>query len=132
MLILRGFLNLVGVLFAVFGLYSLTSPLIMTSGLGLDATGPHASFELRGIYGGVSLGAAALCFVGSFRLRYARPALWFLVAYMGGYIFGRAYALIADGAPEPYFWSFIAFEALVLAGAVAILINQRDRLVLAD
>ena len=132
MLILRGYLNLVGLMFLIFGLYSLINPLDMTGGLGLDASGPHASFELRGIYGGVSLGAAALCLWGSFRLRYARPALWFVIAYMGGYLFGRAYALIADGTPESYFWSFILFEVIVFLGALGLLINQHDRLIAGD
>ena len=128
MLIVRGFLGLVGAMFLAFGLYSITSPLDMTGGLGLVATGPHASFELRGIYGGVSLGGAVLCFLGSVFPGLARPALWFVATYMGGYIFGRAYALLADGPPEPYFWSFIAFELIVLLGAVAVLTTQQNKL----
>jgi hypothetical protein len=49
------------------------------------------------------------------------PALWFLVVYMGGYVFARAAALLLGPAPTPGFAAFIIFEVVSLTlSAVAL------------
>lgn len=116
---IRIFLLLVALAFLAFGLWALADPIGMASGLGVEVGGPNGAYELRGIYGGVSLGAAALTGAGALLPSLRQPALWFLVAYMGGYIFARGAALLLGGPPTADFAAFIAFEALVLAGALA-------------
>ncbi|MEO0785086.1 MAG: DUF4345 family protein [Pseudomonadota bacterium] len=117
-MITRIFLALVGLMFIAFGFWSLTDPLGMTSSLGVEVGGPNGAFEMAGIYGGVSLGAAALSLAGAAMTRMTRPALWFLVTYMGGYCFARVGAWMLHGGPTSDFYAFIAFEAAVLVGAL--------------
>lgn len=118
----RIFLALVGLMFVAFGLWSLMDPLGMASSLGVEVGGPNGAFEMAGIYGGVSLGAAALALAGAALTNMTRPALWFLVTYMGGYCFARVVAWMLHGAPTSDFYAFIAFEAAVLVGAIASLL----------
>ncbi|MEO1100550.1 MAG: DUF4345 family protein [Pseudomonadota bacterium] len=115
---IRIFLALVALSYFAFGAWALFYPIEMTSQLGMDVSGRNGSFEIRGIYGGVSLGTAVLCAAGAATASMRRPALWFLVAYMGGYCASRVAAFILDGPPSDYFYSFIAFEAALLLGAV--------------
>lgn len=120
----RIFLALVALAFIGFGFWSLTSPLSMASSLGVDVSGPNGAFEMAGIYGGVSLGAAALTAAGALSASMTRPALWFLVAYMGGYCLARPIAWVMHGAPTSEFYTFIAFEAAVLIGSIASLVAR--------
>lgn len=115
----RIFLAFTALMFAAFGLWSLLSPLGMAAGLGVEVGGPNGAYELRGIYGGVSLAAALLCASGAVLEALRRPALWFIVTYMGGYVFARAVALLLGPPPTPSFAVFIAFEtvSLILAAA---------------
>ena len=114
----RIFLALVALAYIAFGFWSLTQPIAMAGRLGVDVSGPNGAYELAGIYGGVSLGAASLSAAGAALDKMRRPALWFLVTYMGGYIFARAVAWGLHGAPTSDFYAFIAFEAAVLVGAI--------------
>ncbi|MFN4025555.1 MAG: DUF4345 family protein [Hyphomonas sp.] len=120
-MLVRLFLALMALLFAAFGIISMADPVGMAAGLGVDVGGPNGAYELRGIYGGVSLGAALLCGAGAVRAALRLPALWFIIAYMGGYIFARAAALALGPAPTEAYIGFIAFEAAALAGALAAL-----------
>ena len=76
-------------MFIAFGFWSITAPVGMTARLGVEAGGIAGTFELRGIYGGVSLGIAILCGLGALRPRFEFPALCAVAAYMGGYVIGR-------------------------------------------
>lgn len=118
-MLIRIFLALMALMFAAFGLYSLLNPLGMASGLGVDVGGPNGAYELRGIYGGVSLAAGLLCGAGALRPGLRQPALWFLAVYMGGYVFARGAALLLGPPPTPDFAAFIAFEAISFALAAA-------------
>ncbi len=121
----RAFLLLNAVAFGVFGAFALLDPIALVGGFGLEAGGRHGAYELRGIYGGVSLAAALFCALGVLRERLARPALMFILTYTGGYVFARFAAMVFDGPPEPYYWSFIAFEAAMAGGAAALLRSGR-------
>ena len=124
-MILRIFLAVTALMYAAFGLWSISDPVGMTAALGVDPGGPNGVFEARGIYGGTSLGAAALTAFGAFNpTRMARPALWFLVAYMGGYVIGRAASVIAGDNAEVTSWMFAGGEALVFVIASAFLIRK--------
>lgn len=120
-MLVRTFLALMALLFGAFGLVSLADPVGMAAGLGVDVGGPNGAYELRGIYGGVSLGAALLCTGGALRASLRLPALWFIVAYMGGYVFARAAAVLLGPPPTEAYIGFIAFEVAALVGALAAL-----------
>lgn len=115
----RLFLALVALIYFAFGLWSLTQPLSMASQLGVDVAGPNGAYEMAGVYGGISLGAATLSAAGAAFARMRGPALWFLVTYMGGYMVARVLAWGLHGAPTSDFYAFIGFEAAVLIGAIA-------------
>ncbi len=125
----RAFLLFNALAFGLFGANALIDPVGLTGGLGVEVSGPHGSFEMRGIYGGVSLGGALLCLFGAFRRDLARPALIFMLTYTGGYVFARAVALglvavSVETLPQPIFFAFIAFE-VVIAVLAAILLMRR-------
>lgn len=121
------FLGAVAVLFALFGAVALANPIGMTASLGVEVGGPNGAYEVRGIYGGVSLAAALLLAGGVFRPALRAPALWFLIIYMGGYVFARGAALLLGPPPTPDYVGFIAFEGIVLAGAILSLRAIRPR-----
>ena len=93
-MMIRIFLAAMAVCFAAFGLWSLLNPIMMASGLGVEVGGPNGAYELPSM---------------------ARPALWFLAAYLGGYVFARGAALLLGPPPTPDFYAFIAFEIICLA-----------------
>lgn len=113
-MLIRFFLGAIALTYIAFGVFSLVYPDNMTASLGVDVGGPNGSFEMRGVFGGVSLGAAALCLAGALRANMIRPALWFIVAYMGGYCFARLASVGLGDLPTPGTWRFVAFEAVTL------------------
>lgn len=115
------FLGLMAALYLVFGLVSFFNPEAMTASLDVEIGGPNGIYEVRGIYGGVSLAAALLCLAGAVKASMARPALWFVLIYMGGYVFARAAALLAGPAPTSIYIGFVAFEVAAFAAAFACL-----------
>lgn len=117
-MLVRSYLTLMAAMFAAFGLWSLLEPLSMAASLGVEVSGPNGAYELRGIYGGVSLAAALICAAGAVRESFRTPALWFIMVYMGGYLFARAAALLL-GPPPTGYAAFIAFEAACFLLAAA-------------
>ncbi|MEQ9314334.1 MAG: DUF4345 family protein [Henriciella sp.] len=110
-MLIRIFLGLICLSFIAFGVWSLTDPLGMTSQLGVETSGPNNVFEMRGIFGGVSLGAATLTGAGVLRpTQFERPALWFLAAYMGGYTLSRIVSALLGDNPTFSGWLFAGFE----------------------
>lgn len=126
-MLVRIYLFIVAALFAVFGLYAFVDPIGMAAGLGIDVSGPNGAYELRGIYGGISLATALLCAAGALQEGMRRPALWFLVTYMGGYVFARAAALLLGPPPTLSFLPYVAFETICLLLAIASLRTFRGR-----
>lgn len=123
----RLYLVAIGLMFVAFGTWAMLDPAGMTSELGVTVSGPNGLYEMRGIYGGVSLGAGVLGLLGALREAYRRPALLFLVVYFGGYMAARALALALGPAPTPVFAGFIAFEAAGLIGALIALRAEARR-----
>ncbi len=120
----RIFLILTALMFTAFGLWSTTDPEGMTARLGVTIGGTSGVFEMRGIYGGVSLGAAALCGLGSVRANFAFPALCFIAFYMGGYVLGRAASFIYGDTALASNWQFAGFELVMFLIAAWLM---RDR-----
>ena len=107
--------------FVIFGLVALTGPAELGAKMGAEFAGPSGIFEARGVYGGVSLGIAALTLAGGFRQSMQRPALWALVAYFGGYVLGRATSLIVGDTAGAMNWGFAGFELFGALSALAVL-----------
>ena len=96
----------------------------MTRQLGAEIGGVSGLFEMRGIYGGVSLGGAILCSLGALRTRFEFPALCFIATYMGGYVIGRGASLITGDTALSSSWMFAGFEAVMFIVA-AILVARK-------
>lgn len=107
------FINAIG--WAAFGLYSFFNPQILVDLMGADKMSPDGLFELRSIYGGTSLGAAALFLAGVLKEHMQRPALYFVIAYMGGYAVARAGATVMTGLPSG---TLLGFWAIEIVGAL--------------
>lgn len=122
----RIFLVLIALMFFAFGGWSITDPVGMTKQLGVEIGGVSGVFEMRGVYGGISLGGALLCLAGGFKADLERPALFFLVAYMGGYVLGRAASFVAGDSAMASSWAFAGFEAVVLILAVVLLRTAKE------
>ena len=121
----RAFLGLCGAVFLAFGVAMLLQPVEMLADFGVAVSGRHGLFEMRGVYGGVSLGIGALCLAALFRSGLRKGALLTLLAYCGGYIVARGVAFALDGEPEPIFYVFIGWEAFVALLSAALLGGQR-------
>lgn len=109
----RIFLALTALMFFAFGLWSITDPVGMTARLGVEAGGVSGVFEMRGVFGGVSLGAAALCALGALQQRFEFPALCFIGTYMGGYVIGRGASFVSGDTALASNWYFAGFEAVM-------------------
>jgi len=112
-MLIRLFLAFIALMFLAFGAWSLADPLGMTSQLDVTVSGPNAAFEMRGIFGGVSLGLAAMTAAGALRpAAFQRPALFVLLVYMGGYTLARTVSLLIGDSPTFSGWFFAGFEVL--------------------
>ena len=117
----RIFLLIQAVIFTAFGIYSFLNPTASMNLLGAPSMSTMGLYEMRGIYGGVSIGAALLFWAGFFKKDMERPALYFLLAYMGGYVLARVAALPLDGMPTGKMPFFVAFETVSFVIAAALL-----------
>lgn len=121
----RIFLGLTTLMFFAFGLWSITDPIGMTARLGVEVSGISGVFEMRGIFGGVSLGAAGLCALGALHRRFEFPALCFIAAYMGGYVIGRAGSFTTGDTALASNWYFAGFEAVMCVIAVLLIVRTK-------
>lgn len=126
MIATRIFLALSAIALGAFGIWFLASPLAAAARLGLEISGPNASYEIRGIYGGVSLGLALLAAAGVVRAALARPALWSLAAYFGGYTLSRLLSLAIGERPSGAFIAYTVFELTMFVAGVLALRNARE------
>ena len=108
-------------MFIAFGLWSITDPVGMTARLGVSSEGVSGVFEMRGIYGGVSLGAALLCLLGGLRARFEFAALCIVDAYMGGYVLGRGASFLYGDTALASNWYFAGFELVMFVLAVLLI-----------
>lgn len=112
MSVARIFLLFQALFFTAFGIYSFLNPQATIELLGAPSMSTMGIYEMRGIYGGVSIGAALLFWAGFLKADIQRPALYFILAYMGGYFLARIGALPLDGMPTGKMPLFVAFEAV--------------------
>ena len=117
----RTILLVYAVLFGGFGLYAFFTPEALAAGLGAPSVSSDGLYELRGVYGGVSVGIALLCLSAVFRETMQRPALYMLLAYTGGYVLARIFALPLDGAPSFRLVGFTGFEIVTSLLSIVLL-----------
>ena len=120
----RIFLALTALMFIAFGFWSITDPVGMVTQLGVEIGGASGVFEMRGIYGGVSLGLAALCALGALRERFEFAALCGVAAYMGGYVIGRGASFAYGDSALSSNWMFAGYE-LVMFVIAAVLVARK-------
>lgn len=87
--------------FAGVGIAFLVAPATMSAHVGLEVTNVTADNDLRGVYGGLSLGCAALlawCSMRDDRTYVGVHAQVFAFAGLAG---GRLVSLLVSGMPEP-------------------------------
>ncbi len=114
----RVYLALVGLSFVVFGGWFLLMPLEAAGQLGLEVSGENAAFEMRGVYGGVSLGFALLALTGAALTDYTRHALFAATAYFGGYTLARVFSFASGEFPVGAFLYYAIFEIVMAALAI--------------
>ncbi|HEX8694130.1 MAG TPA: DUF4345 family protein [Longimicrobium sp.] len=107
--------------FAGFGLATLVRPSVLGV-LGIELTRPAASTEIRAFYGGLELGLALFFARAAADPAWFRPALFALVASLGGVALSRAAGVVVDGSAGPLVLLLGAAEA---AGALLALAALR-------
>lgn len=121
----RAYLAVAGLAMGGFGIWFLLNPIGGAASLGLTIAGDNASFEMRGIYGGVHLGLAVVALIGAIRPGFEQRGLWPLIAYFGGYTFARGFSLIIGEIPTGAFIFYAIFEAVMFVLAIATLMVLR-------
>lgn len=119
-MIVRIFLALTALMYIAFGYWSITDPVGMVTRLGVEIGGPSGVFEMRGIFGGVSLGLASLCALGALRARFEFAALCGIAAYMGGYVIGRSASFFYGDSALSSNWYFAGFELVMFVIAAVL------------
>jgi hypothetical protein len=114
MTLVRGFLLIQAIGLGAFGLLMFFKPELSIGFLGTSDMSSDGFYEIRSMYGGTSLGGAALLFAGFLKADMIRPALYFSLAYTGGYAVVRIAALPLDGIPGKLFWPFIGLEFITV------------------
>jgi len=111
------FLLLMGLGYIAFGFHSFFDPQNLIVSTSAENMTKEGVFELRSIYGGTSIAGGLLLLLASFKTPYKRPALYFIIIYMGGYTLARLAAVSLDGMPESGrvlgFWILHAFCVVV-------------------
>lgn len=107
--------------FGGFGLLMFLQPERIVELYGAGSVSSDGLYEIRGIYGGVSIGAALLMLAGAMKPDMQRPALYFLLAYTGGYAVARIAALPLDGVPSPQLIFYAGFEIVTALIALFLL-----------
>ncbi len=105
--------------FAGIGFAFVLAPVQMAALVGLDATSVTADNDLRGVYGGLSLGCAALlawCGARATRVEFGVRAQLFLY---GGLAAGRIVSLVVAGLPDALGLALHAGELVGVACGVS-------------
>ena len=113
--------------FAGIGMAFIVAPAEMAALVGLELTNVTADNDVRGVYGGLSLGCAALlawCGASESRVAIGVHAQVFTYAGLAG---GRCVSLVVVGAPEPLGLALHGAELVALAcGLSALRIVRRE------
>lgn len=122
----KGFLLLVGAIFAAVGFLALYSPVDVVSPVGLQPTSVGARNEVRAAFGGVYLLFGLYFLWASFRAALRRGALLAACLFLGGLAGGRVLSLFIDGVTvNIWIWAFGVLEVVLLAVGVWITYGER-------
>ncbi len=125
MSITRIFLLINAIGWALFGFYAFFNPeTLRTTILGANTISSDGVSELMAIYGGTCLGAATLFLSAFFKPHLERPALYFIIAYMGGIAVARFFASFLAGFPSSKFLAFWAIESVSALIAIFLLVGM--------
>lgn len=114
----RGVLVLSALPFAGIGIAFLASPHVMASYIGISSSGPTAAADLRAVYGGLQLGAAAwLLYTAQSPVRYRMGLIAQLCLY-GGLAGARFLSYGIDGLPAGLALTLHAGELIALGAGV--------------
>ncbi|WP_101756855.1 DUF4345 family protein [Oceanicoccus sp. KOV_DT_Chl] len=122
MMLARGFLLVIGVIFTLYGLYCLFNPMILNEYTGMGLGDGTALIEVRAMYGGLQ------CTMGLYLLfccsQIARVPQGLLVSIFifAGLAGARAYGLTVDSGDNGYNFAAIIFESV--SGVLALLLLQ--------
>ena len=110
------------VTFGAFGILLTASPGLLDKWLGLRATTPEASTELRGFYGGLEIGLAVFLAVCALRPSFTAPGCLALALLCGGIAAARLLGFALDGSASPKLFAFLGTELLfVVLGTISVL-----------
>lgn len=113
------YLFLTALIFAVFGLAGLVAPGPMVAALGVTLAPEAVIVELRAVYGGASLGLAAL-FVHCIAPARQRVGVVAVALVIGGTLAGRLLGLLWEPLPPGFAW-IAGSEAVWLVLALGLL-----------
>lgn len=122
----KGFLILVGAIFAAVGFMALYSPVDVVSPVGLQPTSVGARNEVRAAFGGVYLLFGVYFLWAAFRAGLRRGALLAACLFLGGLFGGRVLSLFIDGVTvNIWIWAFGVLEAVLLGIGLWITYSER-------
>ncbi|HEX2094221.1 MAG TPA: DUF4345 family protein [Longimicrobiaceae bacterium] len=96
-----------------FGALFLVAPTSLTTLVQVSLPTSSASTEVRGAYGGLSIGTALFFLSCARRRSWLRPGIVALVLISGGLTVGRILGLLIDGPAIPSIYVLIAAEGAV-------------------
>jgi Domain of unknown function (DUF4345) len=117
----RLFLGLSAVAWFPYGIYCLLDPTFLERTIGLVATTPTASTDVRAMYGGLQAGIGLLAGLALLHPTLVRPALItsaFLTAGLGS---GRLLGVALDGGLSAYTIGGLVFEGVVASISIRLL-----------
>ena len=121
------FLGIMGLAFCMVGIEALLDPQAVLQQVGITLDNPSAMSSMRAVYGGMHLAFGGLCF-WSVAVR-QEPALRLVVLYTAGFVLGRLFSMVIDGAPNSFVltWLGTEFFSLVASGVLLKLLRQPIR-----
>ena len=110
---------ILGVLYALFGLWCFLDPQSALHSIGVPVVGPAARFEFRATYGALNLGIGFALVSGAFGTKSFREFALMMVAWLNAfYLLGRAHVVMRQGLPLPVFQAVIIVESFLFLSAV--------------
>jgi len=112
---------------AAIGATYLGAPGLLLDVYGISLQSASEANLFRGAYGGVFIAFALLFFGGALKESLARPALFSLLAFMGGFALGRLVSMAVDGMPHILLVAIFAVEVVYAVAALYLLRNPAGR-----
>ena len=105
------------------GVSYLYDPNLLLARYGLEAKSASMDNMLRGAYGGLFVGMAAIFACGALVPTRTADALLFTVLFMGGFLVGRVVSVARVGAPSRGIYGLLAYEVVTSLAAGALYLH---------